>query len=131
MRTIKQFSLAIFLFSSYVLLAQFPESFEDLEKEIHALMKICGKPPRCAVSEVYSPGRFTDECNSLGLEPGTAFDLRTGWDFTRKAHREAADRLLDIKQPWLLIGSPICGPFSQLQALRPDTPESLEKYIHS
>ena len=108
-----------------------PGTVERLEYEINSLLKTMGtmgQSPGCAVAELFSPARFTSECNRFGLEPGVAFDLRTGWDFDIPKHCEAAEKLLERKDPWLLIGSPTCGPFTSLQSLRPDTPESIAEY---
>ena len=42
-------------------------------------------------------------------------DLLTGWNFDRKEDRQAAEEHLDRDQPLLLIGSPMCTMFSNLQ----------------
>ena len=33
------------------------------------------------VTELYSPERVNAVCSEFGLERGSSFDLRTGWDF--------------------------------------------------
>ena len=43
--------------------------------------------------------------------------LRTGWDFRLKEHRDAARQRFQEEAPDLLIGSPECRLFSQLQSL--------------
>ena len=48
-------------------------------------------------------------------------DLTTGWDFTKEADRTQAEEYLDKEKPLVLIGSPPCTAFSQLQALIPDS----------
>ena len=56
-----------------------------------------------------------------GLAPGFALDFTTTddkgipWDFTKKSHRDRAEALLDEQRPMLLIGSPVCTPFSTWQ----------------
>ena len=42
------------------------------------------------VTEVYSPPRVTLEAKKFGLKSGEAWDLTTGWDSTKKEHRDAA-----------------------------------------
>ena len=42
------------------------------------------------VTEIFSPERFSSRARAFGLRPGLAFDLRTGWDFTRADHQEAS-----------------------------------------
>ena len=44
-------------------------------------------------------------------------DLTTGWNFNLERHRAAAERYVKTVQPWLVIGSPECRMFSQLQQL--------------
>ena len=41
--------------------------------------------------ELYSPERVTKEAPRYRLKPGLALDLKTGWDFDRKEHRQAAE----------------------------------------
>ena len=53
----------------------------------------------------------------MGLRPGEAMDLLTGWDFTLKRHREAAMAYMKRVKPNLLIGSPECTMCSALQAI--------------
>ena len=35
------------------------------------------------VSEIFNPGRFASQATAFGLVPGTAFDLRTGWNLSK------------------------------------------------
>ena len=71
------------------------------------------------VSEVFSPPRVCLEAAKFGLIAGDAMDLTTGWDFTRQDHRREAERRIDEQKPLVLIGSPPCTAFSQLQSLSP------------
>ena len=76
------------------------------------------------MSEIYSAPRVTDAARRfrrIGIMPGTAFDL-TGtdelgnpWDFNIPEQRRKAERRLGQEKPALLIGSPMCTPFSNLQ----------------
>ena len=77
--------------------------------------------------EAYSPPRVTLESKKFGLKPGEAWDLTNGWDFTRKDHQDKAEEYLERKKPPVLIGSPPCTPFSQLQSLNPVTDKSKRK----
>ena len=78
------------------------------------------------VSEVFSPPRVSSEAAKFGLVAGDAMDLTTGWDFTRQDHQMEAERRIDEQKPLVLIGSPPCTAFSQLQSLSPAS-ESKEK----
>ena len=69
------------------------------------------------IAEIYSPVRVTGEAAKFGLKPGEAMDLTTGWDFRLPRHREAAREYQRRCKPQLLIGSPMCTMFSQLQGL--------------
>ena len=55
-------------------------------------------------------------------------DLTTGWDFNRPSHRRAAERYVDQKKPLVIIGSPPCTPFSQLQAFSPASENKERKW---
>ena len=67
------------------------------------------------VAEVFSPPRFTDAAPSLGLKPGFAVDLATGWDLKNKLDKEAFFQKLEQDDPYLLTGSPPCDAFSVLR----------------
>ena len=57
----------------------------------------------------------------MGLIPGMSLDLTENdtdgqpWDFNKEEKREKAMRLVKSKKALLLIGSPMCAAFSQLQ----------------
>jgi hypothetical protein len=70
-----------------------------------------------AVSELYSPPRVTAKARSLGLRPGLAIDLDTGWDLSILEQQREAERRIEDEDPELLMMSPECKRFSQLQAL--------------
>ncbi|CAK0853831.1 unnamed protein product [Prorocentrum cordatum] len=72
---------------------------------------------RLAVSELYGPGRFTSRSSAFDLEPGTAYDIRTGYDFSQEGDRQRAQATIELEQPLLITGSPMCAPWSNLQAL--------------
>ena len=80
------------------------------------------------VAEMYSPPRVTVQAEKFGLRKGEAMDLTKGWDFTKKDHRERARRYVEEKKPLVVIGSPPCTPFSQLQTLNPHTDKSEKLY---
>ena len=82
---------------------------------------------RAIVSEIYSAPRVTDAARRharFGILPGIALDL-TGtdeddglpWDFNDHRKREKAERLLDEQRPILLICSPMCTAFCNIQNL--------------
>ena len=81
---------------------------------------------RAVVSEVYSAPRVTEAARRharLGCIPGVALDLTSmddegnPWNFDIEAMRVKAEKLLNAQRPELLIGSPMCTPFSNLQNL--------------
>ncbi len=79
------------------------------------------------VSEIYSQPRVTAYAARLGLSPGFALDLAVvdpddglPWDFDNPDNCAKAKRKVQYAKPKLLIGSPMCTAFSQLQALSKD-----------
>ncbi|CAK0861788.1 unnamed protein product, partial [Prorocentrum cordatum] len=72
---------------------------------------------RVAVSEQHGPGRFTSRSSVFDLEPGTAYDIRTGYDFSQEGDRQRAQATIELEQPLLVTGSPMRAPWSNLQAL--------------
>jgi hypothetical protein len=88
-----------------------------------------------SIIEAYSPKRVTAMGDLLGLMPGMALDLTTldtdgkPWDFNDEQKREKAKKMIKEKKALLLIGSPMCAAFSQLQHLNFGrmTPEDVEK----
>ena len=76
------------------------------------------------VAEVYSPPRITEVANKMGMKPGWALDLTEvdpddgmAWDFSKAEKQRKAMQLLKDDKPFMLIASPMCGPFSSLQQL--------------
>ena len=81
------------------------------------------------VAEVYLPPRIAEEAGlrkygGQVLRPGWSLDLTmidpvsgSRWDFTKADMRERALKLVRESAPFLLIGSPPCTAFSQLQAI--------------
>lgn len=79
------------------------------------------------VTDIFSPPRVTVEARQFGLKAEEAWDLTHGWDFNKVEHQEAAKTYQENHKPRVLIGSPPCTPFSQLQTLNPETDRSREK----
>ena len=58
----------------------------------------------------------------MGLDPGWALDLTVtdedglAWDFSTQAKRAKAPKKVREDKPFMLITSPMCGPFSALQS---------------
>ena len=67
------------------------------------------------VVEMYSSPRTTPVARRMVLVAGQALDLLTGCDFRLPRHKEAALRYVRKVRPKLVIGSPGCTVFSQLQ----------------
>ena len=58
----------------------------------------------------------------MGLKPGLAIDLRTGWDLNDERHVAAMWRYLETVKPYLVMGSPECKGFFMLMAWNKDKP---------
>ena len=70
------------------------------------------------MTEVYSPPRITEMARQkphLGLAPGVALDLSTGWDFDIAERRRAARELIRAQRPAMVIGSTMCKRFCSFQ----------------
>ena len=83
------------------------------------------------ITEVYSPPRVTVVAKKTGLNPGSAMDLRTGYDFSTKEDRERARQQIRKEKPKLLVGSPECKMFSTLQHLSPWTVDKAKKLVEA
>ena len=80
------------------------------------------------VCEVFSPPRVGRVARRYGVNPGDAMDLTTGWDFNLESHRKLAEEYVDKQFPLVVIGSPPCPPFNQLQAFSPDSRSKAAKW---
>ena len=76
------------------------------------------------VAELYSLPRVTEMAGTMGMKPGFALDLMKDdeddgepWDFSRAEKRKKAAEKVDREKPFMLITSPMCAKFCQLQAL--------------
>lgn len=119
-------------------------SAEDIKEMIRRLEHSCKQNEHVQstvqktsndVSEVYSPPRIAARVVAHGLRPGFSLDLIEQnsegkfWDFSSPSMRKEALIRYEREQPEMLVLSPMCGPFSQLQGLnyskmRPDDAES-------
>ena len=72
---------------------------------------------------MYSPNRVNGMAEILGLLPGMFSDLSEldvdgkPWDSNVKQKRDKAEAIVREKRALLLIGSPMCSAFSQMQNL--------------
>ena len=69
----------------------------------------------CAFMEIYSRPRVAPLVQAAGLQVGPSLDLRTGWDFLRADAQEQAVALVLRLDPLVLMLSPPCTVFSQMQ----------------
>ena len=101
----------------------------------HRDMSVVRKKLGCKndVSEVYSPPRIVTVAEAAGLRGGFSLDLTAPdcngyvWDFSERDCRERARRLMREQKPYLLIGSPPCTAWSNLQNLNRCRPGGSEK----
>ena len=96
----------------------------SLGGDARAFRRELARRARAIVAEFYSPPRVSalaKELPSYGIAPGLALDLTVPdengepWDFSKPRMRAKAERLLDEQMPTLLIGTPMCTPFSTWQ----------------
>ena len=72
-------------------------------------------PDAVALVEAYSPTGLQQRAGPFGLSAGVAMDLSLRWGL--EADRAKAQKRFSDEKPYLLILSPMCLAFSQLQAL--------------
>ena len=108
-------------------------SAEDLEELLKLYKNFGSVSYKDAVSEVYSPPRVSALAGRMGLQRGFALDLTVvdpddgkPWDFDCPAKRAKALRKVQMEKPTLLIGSPMCTPFSILQKLSREKRDPVE-----
>ena len=82
---------------------------------------------RVDIAEICSSPRTTKMAEKMGLQVGEAMDLTTDWDFDNAEDRGRAEKYVMEEKPTLLIGSPMCTAFSQLQRLNAKGAHSAEK----
>ena len=99
------------------------DSVQEARREAEAL-----GADAVALAEAYSPARFQQRAGAFGLSAGVAMDLRLGWDLGREADQVKDQKRLSDEKPYLLILSPKCLAFSQLQALN-TKPERLAELL--
>ena len=96
-----------------------PKRWDDEVKKLNKILK--ERDIQSAITEIYSPSRVNGVAGKLRLIPGTSLDLTTTdengdpWDFNVKSMRDKAEKIVRSKGALLLIGSPMCTAFSQLQ----------------
>ena len=95
-----------------------PTALQGHEPEPSSLiLRLCAAD----VCEDLSPPRVGMEAGKFGLTVVDAMDLTTGWDFNLAEHRRQAEEYVDREKPFVLIGSPPCVAFSQLQTFVKDS----------
>ena len=71
----------------------------------------------------YSPKMANAVAELVDIIPGMSFDLTTNdvdgkpWDFNIEEKQAKAEKIIKEKRALLLIGSPMCSAFSQIQNL--------------
>ena len=77
-----------------------------------------------AVTEIFSPPRINGVAERLGIIKGISLDLTTTdpddgkpWDFNDNAKRTKAMKMIKGKEAMLVVGSPMCKAFSQIQTM--------------
>ena len=98
--------------------------WDDDVSRMKEQLKEYGKDVEFHITEVYSPPRVNAMAQECGLIPGFSLDLTTvdpddgrPWDFNCQDKADKAEELIRTKRPLLLIGSPMCAAFSQLQTM--------------
>ena len=88
---------------------------------------------RLLVAEVFSPPRFSVAAQELGFS-ALSFDVKNGYDFTKKQDRDHAEQLLADNPPELLVACPPCtyeGGWHNLNESKMDPEEVVRKRLQS
>ena len=93
--------------------------FERQVGELGLLMTALGQA-ETHVAEIFGLGRFSVRARRFDSRPGKASHLRTGYDFNKEADILKAREFQKQEMPLLLVGSPRCAAFSQLENLARD-----------
>ena len=88
------------------------------------------QPPRGPVHfmEIFSNPRVAPHVRLLGMSHGPSIDLGTGWDLLRKSCQIALLELISILCPLVLMLSPPCTVFSQVQKTMEGRRKSQDKW---
>ena len=85
------------------------------------------------VAEVYNPARFGPRAVKHNLQQGKAFDIVLGHDLLKPTQQQSVLSYIRCSRPGLVVISPPCGPFSQLNNLLADFRRShlssLKRYL--
>ena len=107
-------------------------ALERVQRMIEAKKVEIGNSPdwKVDVAEIFSPPRFTQHAGRLGLKPGCAIDLSTGWGLDRPEDVIKMDKMIEEQPPLLLTGGFDCAPFRVLRNINRsylNTKENVEK----
>jgi hypothetical protein len=105
------------------------ETLQSISALTETLMGV--ETPTKRIAEVFGDAGFSSRAAYFGLLPGVAVDLRTGWDMNDPVQVRRLWATLEGEPPLLVVGSPLCKPFSQLQRLNQNThSEEYKKTVH-
>ena len=72
------------------------------------------------VADLFSPPRYSKQAGAFGMRAGFSVDLSElkpngeRWDLSRDRDIKELERLQELEDPYLLVGTPPCEVFSQL-----------------
>ena len=81
-----------------------------------------------AFMEVFSNPRIAPYCNELGLLTGPSVDLGTGWDLLLESAQHRLLHMITLLRPLVIMLSPPCTVFSQVQASMESRRKDLAKW---
>ena len=96
---------------------------EDIGRVVIGCSKLGAFIDGVDVAELFNPEHFTGKAASFGLLPGTAFDLRCGWNLSVEADRDRCWRQLVEELPAFVVGGLLCAPFSNAINMRGNVDE--------
>ena len=102
---------------------------EDLEDESGLTADLALAPVgQVAFMEIFSNPRVGPHCQNLGLRTGPPIDVETGWDLLDEGTQHRLIQLITWLSPLVIMLSPPCTVFSQVQATMTHRRADLSKW---
>ena len=76
------------------------------------------------VTTMFCDDKFNQQTTKCGIKPGQAYDLRTGYNINDPKVKDEIERNIRAEKPDLVVGSPMCGPFSQMNSINDQITEA-------
>ncbi len=76
------------------------------------------------VTTIFCEDKFNQQAARCGIKPGQAYGLRTGYNINGPKVKDEIRCCIWTGKPDLVVGSPICGPSSQINGINDQITEA-------